>query len=403
MKDDYSNIKTPKKFSACSSKNTQYISPTVPSQFTFNNIYNTSTPKCRNEDMDSKSENNFNVKDWHFHRKRLNEKKYVLSDYIVQNSSKSTRKRRESNSLQNSVVLEAKDKDLCSSAAFDITDKDAFPSMDVNVSKGNQRKRRIKPTLMLSHENDQFGSSNNRSFECNAFLNASEVSEKSLAEERNLLKEKRDKLKDSSETLLNTKVTLSSSNLIPFTNSNSESPSLSQVTHVDKLNILIEMYVSFVLCNMVPNIIVEFYFLLQLLTLNINEILLTDIRKDREMILDSIHNSIYFSVKSLSRLFSYLILIDKHLGLLLLGNSRIKTFDLNFHEFLVSYVESNSNLKIDASTYLKAPILSVSFQADTDNRDNFPSTSAFQLFKKQRDLFYEVNESLPTNFDIVYS
>ena len=30
------------------------------------------------------------------------------------------------------------------------------------------------------------------------------------------------------------------------------------------------------------------------------------------------------------------------------------------------------------------------FQIDTDNRENFPSNIAFQCFRKQRDMFYEI-------------
>ena len=33
---------------------------------------------------------------------------------------------------------------------------------------------------------------------------------------------------------------------------------------------------------------------------------------------------------------------------------------------------------------------SVSFQAETDNSSNFPSERNFIIFKKQRDMFYEV-------------
>lgn len=34
--------------------------------------------------------------------------------------------------------------------------------------------------------------------------------------------------------------------------------------------------------------------------------------------------------------------------------------------------------------------LNVCFQTDTDNRENFPSSIAFQCFRKQRDMFYEI-------------
>lgn len=43
----------------------------------------------------------------------------------------------------------------------------------------------------------------------------------------------------------------------------------------------------------------------------------------------------------------------------------------------------------------------VCFQIDTDNRENFPSVSAFHVFRKQRDAFYDIlriwkeNHSVP--------
>jgi codanin-1 len=52
----------------------------------------------------------------------------------------------------------------------------------------------------------------------------------------------------------------------------------------------------------------------------------------------------------------------------------------------------------------------VSFQIDTDNREKFPSAIAFQYFRKQRDMFYEIlkiwedNHSVPKwNFQIALS
>ena len=45
---------------------------------------------------------------------------------------------------------------------------------------------------------------------------------------------------------------------------------------------------------------------------------------------------------------------------------------------------------------------SVSFQADTDDSKNFPSDKHFLVFKKQRDMFYEVRDSSVPTYTTVW-
>ena len=44
--------------------------------------------------------------------------------------------------------------------------------------------------------------------------------------------------------------------------------------------------------------------------------------------------------------------------------------------------------KIDISVFCCRVLQNVSFQSETDNRSNFPSSASFHDFKKQRDKFY---------------
>ena len=52
--------------------------------------------------------------------------------------------------------------------------------------------------------------------------------------------------------------------------------------------------------------------------------------------------------------------------------------------FGVLMVKQYSYLLQKGPAFPRSPIGSVSFQADTDNRRNFPSDKSFHLFKRQR-------------------
>ena len=80
--------------------------------------------------------------------------------------------------------------------------------------------------------------------------------------------------------------------------------------------------------------------------------------------------------------------MDRHVRRLLCDHSSVALFNPDLVRRL-----SDSSTDVSLPTYIPTPstFSSVSYQADTDNSRNFPSDKNFILFKKQRDLFYEVN------------
>uniref|UniRef100_A0A8B9VRT3 Codanin-1 C-terminal domain-containing protein n=1 Tax=Anas zonorhyncha TaxID=75864 RepID=A0A8B9VRT3_9AVES len=125
--------------------------------------------------------------------------------------------------------------------------------------------------------------------------------------------------------------------------------------------------------NLVPNIFLELFFVLQLLT-------------SKEMITLMVL-CLYvcgFYGCCLGRIISHL---EKGTLKFLAENERIASFSPTLHERLKQAYES-STAKV--SLLLPCSVQSVSFQPETDNRSNFPSDRAFHIFKKQRDIFYEL-------------
>uniref|UniRef100_A0A8C4KNM7 Codanin 1 n=1 Tax=Dromaius novaehollandiae TaxID=8790 RepID=A0A8C4KNM7_DRONO len=153
-----------------------------------------------------------------------------------------------------------------------------------------------------------------------------------------------------------------------------------------QLECLAQLYSSCIAENLVPNIFLELFFVLQLLTSKGTS------AEDGESNLESVLNSIeccFVSVCGfygccLGRIISHL---EKGTLKLLAENERIASFSPALHERLRQAYES-STAKV--SLLLPCSVQSVSFQPETDNRSNFPSDRAFHIFKKQRDIFYEL-------------
>ncbi|XP_046742767.1 codanin-1 isoform X3 [Diprion similis] len=107
----------------------------------------------------------------------------------------------------------------------------------------------------------------------------------------------------------------------------------------------------------------------------------------------TIHNCIYFSTSFLNTQRVLLSLLDRTTLKLLCENNRIATFSPGLQEYLSQCyrgkLNESSQLKQHFNTFSTTEA-NVSFQIDTDNRENFPSLVGFQSFRKQRDLFYDV-------------
>ncbi|NWX81887.1 CDAN1 protein, partial [Nothoprocta pentlandii] len=161
-----------------------------------------------------------------------------------------------------------------------------------------------------------------------------------------------------------------------------------------QLECLAQLYSSCIAENLVPNIFLELFFILQLLTskgssaedeesdLEVNET-----NASRKQHFRNVHNCVYFAVQVLDYQYEIISRLEKGTLKLLAENERIASFSPTLHERLRQAYES-STAKV--SLLLPCSVQSVSFQPETDNRSNFPTDRAFHIFKKQRDIFYEL-------------
>ncbi|XP_013918670.1 PREDICTED: codanin-1 [Thamnophis sirtalis] len=236
----------------------------------------------------------------------------------------------------------------------------------------------------------------------------------SLQEEREMLKKERSKLlhhTSSSISLSLDSGTPTKSNVgwnvyIQTENQSVASADVNKVTYRKQLEHLAELYSICIAENLVPNIFSELFFVLQLLTAKG-----TSFAEDRESDMGfmeqntdlierqhfhSIHNCVYFAVQVLDYQFEIVSHLEKGTLKLLAENDRIASFSLGLHERLTAAYENTT-----AKVYLWLPscVQSVSFQPETDNRSNFSSDKAFHIFKKQRDIFYELLREWEDNFE----
>uniref|UniRef100_A0AAY4ABL9 Codanin-1 C-terminal domain-containing protein n=1 Tax=Denticeps clupeoides TaxID=299321 RepID=A0AAY4ABL9_9TELE len=145
--------------------------------------------------------------------------------------------------------------------------------------------------------------------------------------------------------------------------------------------------------NLVPSVFLELFFTLQLLTSRSPSPAEGDSVGDNDAdVLErgyfrSVHNCVYFAVKVLEDLFELLSHMDKCTLRLLAENERVGLFAPALREQLLK-AQDVSTAKVSSAP--PSFVHSVSFQPATDNRSNFSSDKAFHIFKKQRDIFYEL-------------
>ncbi|XP_054469557.1 codanin-1 [Anoplopoma fimbria] len=225
----------------------------------------------------------------------------------------------------------------------------------------------------------------------------------SLQEERELLKrEKTRRAQQVSSPLLSsldpctpTKLGLrTSSKVTP--DLQTPCPEPSKVTFSLELDLLAELYCTCISENLVPNIFLELFFVVQLLTSQSPHTRDDDEQESlcavnseilERCYLRQIHNCVYFAVKVLENQFQLVAHLDKCTLRLLAENERVAPFSPDLRDRLTQAQEgSTAKLSPSVSTFIH----SVSFQPATDNRSNFSSDKAFHTFKKHRDVFYEV-------------
>ncbi|NXX30391.1 CDAN1 protein, partial [Nicator chloris] len=234
--------------------------------------------------------------------------------------------------------------------------------------------------------------------------NLSSVISNSLQEEREMLKKERYRMSFDPGTPTKPSYTRSAS--LPAENHLVTCANPAKVSCKKQLECLAQLYSSCIAENLVPNIFLELFFVLQLLTSKgtstaedgdsdpeISE-------RNRDMSgrqhFESVHNCVYFAVRVLDYQYEIISHLEKGMLKLLAENERIASFSPTLHKKLKQAYES-STAKV--SLLLPCSVQSVSFQPETDNRSNFPSDRAFHIFKKQRDIFYELLREWEDNYE----
>ncbi|XP_014636098.1 PREDICTED: codanin-1 isoform X2 [Ceratotherium simum simum] len=218
---------------------------------------------------------------------------------------------------------------------------------------------------------------------------------RSLQEEREMLRKERSKQLQQSPALACP--TPESGSPLPSRTGNltAEPADPARVSSHRRLELVALVYSSCIAENLVPNLFLELFFVLQLLTAR-----RMVAAKDSDLepspgaldslespLFQSIHDCVFFAVQVLEHQFQVLSCLDKGTLKLLAENERLLCFSPALQGRLRAAYEG-SVAKVSLAMPLSAQ--AVSFQPETDNRANFSSDRAFHTFKKQRDVFYEV-------------
>ncbi|KAM5338541.1 codanin-1 isoform 4-T4 [Glossophaga mutica] len=218
---------------------------------------------------------------------------------------------------------------------------------------------------------------------------------RSLQEEREMLRKERSKQLQQSPAF--TCPTPESGSSLPTRAGNltAEPADPAKVSSRQRLELVALVYSSCIAENLVPNLFLELFFVLQLLTARRMVATKDSEPKPSPGTLDSpesplfqsVHDCVFFAVQVLEHQFQVLSYLDKGTLKLLAENERLLCFSPALQGRLrAAYEGSVAKVSLEMPPSVQA----VSFQPETDNRANFSSDRAFHTFKKQRDVFYEV-------------
>lgn len=180
----------------------------------------------------------------------------------------------------------------------------------------------------------------------------------------------------------------------------------------EKLDVLVRVYSVILRNNLALNLSSELYFVVSLLfskqndvvlnvsddncgisVLNESDASLKDLLVENKRVslcrlFSSVHNVVYFSVKTIEELFELFKIFDKAILKLLAEHKYIVSFSPQLHIKLMELFQNKTEKSEEF--YDSDSEVNVCFISDTDNRENFPNDQAFGAFRKQRDLFYEI-------------
>ncbi|XP_023383560.1 codanin-1 isoform X3 [Pteropus vampyrus] len=218
---------------------------------------------------------------------------------------------------------------------------------------------------------------------------------RSLQEEREMLKKERSK--QLQQLPAPTCSTSESGSPLPSRTGSltAEPADPAKVSSRQRLELVALVYSSCIAENLVPNLFLELFFVLQLLTARRMVATKNSNLEPSPGALDSlesplfqsVHDCVFFAVQVLEHQFQVLSYLDKGTLKLLAENERLLCFSPALQGRLRAAYEGSA---AKVSLAMPPSVQAVSFQPETDNRANFSSDRAFHTFKKQRDVFYEV-------------
>ena len=272
--------------------------------------------------------------------------------------------------------------------AIDLESQEAFPEI------GGTRRRRIKPiqvgqvpSAKNGPANSAFGKVVERSSAAESPFSVAEVERKTV-DDRQMVKEsvaRQTPLKAASTVAVTPLKSVSRSCSVSSVSMAVASPLL--VTHRPTLLLLVHIYTHILTNNLMPNLTVELYFLL--------ELLLLEVAVDQELppselsFFTSLHNCVFFASQVLAGVAAGLVsVLDPTTLRLLVDNSRMAEFCPTVADTLTELLQTSTSSPPRPAG--ARALQNVSFQSETDNRSNFPSSASFHDFKKQRDRFYSL-------------
>ncbi|XP_017029645.1 protein disks lost [Drosophila kikkawai] len=169
--------------------------------------------------------------------------------------------------------------------------------------------------------------------------------------------------------------------------------SLEDVTDSNQLQLLSVIYSLLIDLNMVPNVLSELSFVLQLI--NVRDLGQSTVGTSLDCmplqrVSSDYKSCVYFALKLLENQQRLLLQLDKKTLGVLLQNERLNLLPPGIVQQLeASYQQKQDSAPSVALDTSSSSQHNVYYHVEKDSRDNFPSQNEFAAFKTQRDLFYK--------------
>ncbi|KAM8710316.1 hypothetical protein ACLKA7_017017 [Drosophila subpalustris] len=167
--------------------------------------------------------------------------------------------------------------------------------------------------------------------------------------------------------------------------------SLDNVSKPQQLQLLAAIYAYLIDRHLVPNVLSELSYAIQLLNVRATEAESPESEQISPLSLLARHKEcVYFAVQVLEQQQELLLQLDRKSLAVLLQHERLTLLPKQLQEQLELICQrKQQQSKRELSVPTTDPQQNVYYQHDKDSRDNFPTQHEFCCFKTQRDLFYK--------------